>query len=411
MRMILPEPGDELDDFELAEAYAYPRERWLRANMVTSADGAGSLDGLSGGLSAAGDKRVFGMLRVLADVVLVGSGTAEAENYKPARPRPALASLRAGRPATATIAVISGSLDLDLATPLFTDAPPDARTIVITREAARPDLRAAAAKVADVIVAGRRTRSTWRRRSRALADRGLRRVNCEGGPHLLAQIAAAGLLDELTLTVSPDPGRARRGPHRRGRRLRRPPDDPGPGADRGRLPLLPVPRSEARRIRIRRYQTDQRRSFAGQALGAELLSEDLSVTLEHMESEGSVPDAHEVAAALRVAIGMLYRRLKQTSPNDELTLAESSTLSRLERGGPASSSELARHDRISPQSMGVTVAALEDRGLIERDRDPGDGRRIVLSITEAGRQLIHDKRGARTGQIAAALATGSAATS
>ncbi len=94
-----------------------------------------------------------------------------------------------------------------------------------------------------------------------------------------------------------------------------------------------------------------------------------------MESQGSVPDAHEVAAALRVAIGMLYRRLKQTSPNDELTLAESSTLSRLERGGPASSSELARHDRISPQSMGVTVAALEDRGLIERR--PGPRRRTA----------------------------------
>jgi len=124
-----------------------------------------------------------------------------------------------------------------------------------------------------------------------------------------------------------------------------------------------------------------------------------------MESEGSVPDVHEVAAALRVAIGMLYRRLKQAT-RTELTLAESSTLSRLERGGPASSSELARYDRISPQSMGVTVAALEDRGLIERRRDPGDGRRIVLSITEAGRRLIHDKRGERTGQIAAALGDG-----
>jgi riboflavin biosynthesis pyrimidine reductase len=151
MRMILPKAGDELDDFELAEAYAYPRERWLRTNMVMSADGAGSLNGLSGGLSAAGDKRVFGILRVLADVVLVGSGTAEAESYSPARPRPALASLRAGRPATATIAVISGSLDLDLDSPLFTEAPADARTIVITREAARPELRTAAAKAADVI--------------------------------------------------------------------------------------------------------------------------------------------------------------------------------------------------------------------------------------------------------------------
>src|ERR1700691_3166075 len=125
-----------------------------------------------------------------------------------------------------------------------------------------------------------------------------------------------------------------------------------------------------------------------------------------MESEVSVPDAHEVAAALRVAIGMLYRRLKQAAPTDELTLAESSTLSRLERGGPASSSELARHDRISPQSMGVTVAALLDRGLIERNRDPEDGRRIVLSITAAGQRTVRDKRGARTEHIAAALREG-----
>jgi riboflavin biosynthesis pyrimidine reductase len=202
MRMILPETGDELDDFELAKAYAYPRDRWLRTNMVMSTDGAGALDGLSGGLSGTGDKRVFGILRVLADVVLVGSGTAEAENYKPARPRPALAPLRAGRPATATIAVVSGSLDLDLDSPLFTDAPADARTILITREAAAADLRAAAAKVADVIVAGR-DKVDLAAALTALADRGLSRVNCEGGPHLLGQIAAAGLLDELTLTVSP----------------------------------------------------------------------------------------------------------------------------------------------------------------------------------------------------------------
>jgi riboflavin biosynthesis pyrimidine reductase len=202
MRMILPQTGDELDDFELAEAYAYPRERWLRTNMVMSADGAGAVDGLSGGLSGTGDKRVFGILRVLADVVLVGSGTAEAESYKPARPRPALASLRKGRPATATIALISGSLDLDLDSPLFTEAPADARTIVITREKASPELRAATAKVADVIVAGQ-DKVDLAGALTALADRGLSLVNCEGGPHLLTQIADAGLLDELTLTVSP----------------------------------------------------------------------------------------------------------------------------------------------------------------------------------------------------------------
>ena len=125
-----------------------------------------------------------------------------------------------------------------------------------------------------------------------------------------------------------------------------------------------------------------------------------------MESEGSVPDVTEVAGALRVAVGLLCASCGRRSPDGELTLAESSALSRLERGGPATSSDLARLDRISPQSMGVTVAALLDRGLIERSRDPEDGRRIVLSITEAGRQLMHDKRGARTEQIAAALRDG-----
>ena len=98
--------------------------------------------------------------------------------------------------------MVSGSLDLDLTSPLFTDAPQDARTIVITREAARPELQAAAAKAADVIVAGQ-DKVDLAAALTALADRGLSRVNCEGGPHLLSQVAAAGLLDELTLTLSP----------------------------------------------------------------------------------------------------------------------------------------------------------------------------------------------------------------
>ena len=100
------------------------------------------------------------------------------------------------------------------------------------------------------------------------------------------------------------------------------------------------------------------------------------------------------------------RKLRQPPYEGELTIAESSALARLERGGPATSSDLARLDRISPQSMGVTVAALLDRGLIERSRDPEDGRADRLSITEAGRRTVHDKRGARTEQIAAALRGG-----
>jgi DNA-binding MarR family transcriptional regulator len=128
--------------------------------------------------------------------------------------------------------------------------------------------------------------------------------------------------------------------------------------------------------------------------------------LTFMTADDSEPDARyarEVAGALRVAIGIIYRKLKQSPVEDELTVAESSALSRLERGGPATSSDLARVERISPQSMGVTVAALLERRLIERSRDPEDGRRIVLAITEAGQRTVHGRRGARTEQIAAAL--------
>ena len=125
-----------------------------------------------------------------------------------------------------------------------------------------------------------------------------------------------------------------------------------------------------------------------------------------METAATVTDDVEVAAALRVAIGLLVRKMRQAQLPEELTLAETWALSRLDRHGPATSSELAKLDRISPQSMGATLAALEQRGLIERRRDPADGRRVVLSITEAGRQLANDRRGARVELLAAALRDG-----
>jgi riboflavin biosynthesis pyrimidine reductase len=202
VQTIFPSAGGELDLFGLAEAYAYPRERWVRANMVTSADGAAYVDGRSTGLSGPDDKRIFGVLRALADVVLVGAGTARAEEYRPALRRPSLASLRAGRPETPAIALVTRSLGLNLASSLFTDTPPDARTIVITCAASDADLRATTAKVADVIVAGEET-VDLSQALQALEDRGMGRVLCEGGPHLLGDLAAADLLNELCLSLSP----------------------------------------------------------------------------------------------------------------------------------------------------------------------------------------------------------------
>lgn len=125
-----------------------------------------------------------------------------------------------------------------------------------------------------------------------------------------------------------------------------------------------------------------------------------------MEQAGTVRDINEVAAAVRIAAGMLMRKLRQVPAADDLTLAETSALARLDRGGPATSSDLAKLDRISPQSMGATIAALEHRGLIVRRRDPGDGRRVMLSVSEAGRQVVNDRRSARTERIAQVLRGG-----
>jgi DNA-binding MarR family transcriptional regulator len=115
-------------------------------------------------------------------------------------------------------------------------------------------------------------------------------------------------------------------------------------------------------------------------------------------------EAGEVAGALLVSIGLLRRRLRQVLTEGELTLPESSALVRLDRGGPATSSALARLEQISPQSMGATLGSLEARGLVERRPDPQDGRRAVMSLTEAGLQALRNRRNARTEQLTRVLA-------
>lgn len=104
--------------------------------------------------------------------------------------------------------------------------------------------------------------------------------------------------------------------------------------------------------------------------------------------------------------GQLVRRLRQVPADDEVTPAERAALSRLLHSGPATSAELARAERISPQSMGVTLAALESRGYFTRGRDPEDGRRVVFSFTDQGRQFVRNSRNARAEVVARALADG-----
>jgi len=195
------------DVVALAKIYAYPAAApaapWLRANMIESVDGAGSLNGRSGGLSGDADRTVFAVLRSLADVILVGAGTAKAEKYRPVREKEIWPQLRAeGQQPTPPIAVVTRQLSLDLDGPLVSGADGGARTILLTTEAAPADRRKAAAAHADVVVAGP-DRVLPAVATAELAARGLRNVLLEGGPALLRQIVDAGLLDELCLTFSP----------------------------------------------------------------------------------------------------------------------------------------------------------------------------------------------------------------
>jgi riboflavin-specific deaminase-like protein len=194
---------DDAASVDLPAVYAYPEpldRPYVRANMVSSIDGAVSVAGRSGGLSGPADKELFALLRALADVVLVGAGTVRTEGYRPGRIRAEYAPLRArrGQPAEIPIAITSRSLDLDLSTALFRDA----RPIVVTCGAADAARLAEVTAVADVVVAGDE-HVDLSKAVAALEDRGLRRVLCEGGPRLLGDLAGAGLVDELCLTVSP----------------------------------------------------------------------------------------------------------------------------------------------------------------------------------------------------------------
>jgi riboflavin biosynthesis pyrimidine reductase len=179
----------------------HQRQRWLRANMVVSTDGAASLAGKSRGLSGAGDKMVFTVLRSLADVILVGAGTARAERYRPAETAGLWTQLRPTN-APLPIAVVTASLNLDPGSPLLTGAADAGRTIVITTTDAPADRKSAIARHARIIEAGRQ-RVDAAVAIAELVRLGYPHILCEGGPTLLGQLADAGLVDDLCLTVSP----------------------------------------------------------------------------------------------------------------------------------------------------------------------------------------------------------------
>jgi riboflavin biosynthesis pyrimidine reductase len=203
VRQLLPVAADPVDPMDVYADLPRANDRpAVRLNMIASVDGATSVDGLSGKLGGAADRRVFLAMRSFADAILVAAGTARAEGYGPAE-LPAEtqdARRRNGQTPVPFIAVVSRTCNLDWQAPFFTAA--TVRPMIVTVADAPADHRSRATEVADVVIAGESDVDLHRALD-AIAERGARYVLAEGGPSLNAQLAGAGLLDELCLTLSP----------------------------------------------------------------------------------------------------------------------------------------------------------------------------------------------------------------
>jgi riboflavin biosynthesis pyrimidine reductase len=176
----------------------------LRVNFIASVDGAITVSGKSAGLQTPGDNLIFAALRDLADVVLVGAGTARDEGYTALNPSAARAEKRVanGLAPTLPIAIVTRSLGVDPTSALFTAAHPDARTLIFTCASANPAEHAELTEVAEVIICGEHEVDLSEVHG-VLAGRGLGRILCEGGPSLFASLAQTGNVTELCLSISP----------------------------------------------------------------------------------------------------------------------------------------------------------------------------------------------------------------
>ena len=180
------QPGAELDDDELAALYAAPvGASWLRVNMVSTVDGAATGEsGLTASINNAADRRVFDVLRRLADVIVVGAGTARAEGYGPVDRPIVLVSRRAEVP------------------PALRGAAPGAVRMATTGTAEHLDEARALLGYEHVLVLGSYRVDLALLRERLVAA-GLRHILSEGGPHLLRDLVDQEVADELDSTVVP----------------------------------------------------------------------------------------------------------------------------------------------------------------------------------------------------------------
>jgi DNA-binding MarR family transcriptional regulator len=123
------------------------------------------------------------------------------------------------------------------------------------------------------------------------------------------------------------------------------------------------------------------------------------------KSNSGTARASALARELRVVISQLRHRLREQSHPGDYTWSQTSVLIRLERDGPATVSALARAEGVRQQSMGATISALEEAGLVKGSPDPADGRRTILSLTDACREMLKANRAAKEDWLFRAIQT------
>ncbi|MEZ5340544.1 MAG: dihydrofolate reductase family protein [Acidimicrobiales bacterium] len=193
---------DPMEDVARERRHHDDGRPWVFTNMIQSADGATSIDGLSAPLGSPADLAILLALRAVADVIVVGSSTASGEGYQPPNPSSATRQARRSRSQSdrPLIAVVTSSLSISPSAPLFSD--PSYRPLIITTDNAPADRAAALGSVADLVVAGD-TQVSLPQAIELLADRGHRHVLLEGGPILNGQFVVDDLIDEWNITFAP----------------------------------------------------------------------------------------------------------------------------------------------------------------------------------------------------------------
>jgi 5-amino-6-(5-phosphoribosylamino)uracil reductase len=192
------EPVEDLVGLYMSDERKAEGRPWVLVNFISSADGGTAIEGKSSSLGDPDDKAVFQALRAVPDVILVGSGTVDAEDYQPValdeqrRER----RLAAGLTEVPVLAIVSGRLSFNTEARVFSD--PEHRPMVITGPRADPVKLAMLGDAADVVILEEVTPAAILARLSAAKV-----VLCEGGPTLVGQFVAGHLVDELDLTIAP----------------------------------------------------------------------------------------------------------------------------------------------------------------------------------------------------------------